>query len=106
MNSLNASQSYKPPEIPDDGHEDEPTDTKSKFLKFAIPGFVVTFVLVIMLVSFLALQGNDDKIISSKTDTTDYKTIAIVTAKCYFDIDIGDKAAGKIIIGLFGNEVP
>lgn len=41
--------------MPDDGHEDEPQDKKSKFLKFAIPGFIVTFVLVIMLVSFLAL---------------------------------------------------
>jgi len=54
VNSLNSS-SYKPEDVPDDGHEVEPTDQRSKFLKFAIPGFVVTFVLVIMLVSFLAL---------------------------------------------------
>ena len=64
------------------------------------------FILVIMLVSFLALQGNDDKIISSKADTTDYKTIAGVTAKCYFDINIDDKKIGKITMGLFGHEVP
>jgi len=67
---------------------------------------MVTFVLVIMLVSFLALQGNDDKILSSKADTTDYKTIAAVTAKCYFEISIDDKPKGKITMGLFGNEVP
>ena len=59
-----------------------------------------------MLVSFLALQENDDKIISSKADTTDYKTIAVVTAKCYFDISIDGKPEGKITMGLFGNEVP
>ena len=43
---------------------------------------------------------------SSKADTTDYKTIAGVTAKCYFDINIDDKKIGKITMGLFGHEVP
>jgi len=59
-----------------------------------------------MFVSFLALETNDDKIISSKADTTVYDTLAIVTAKCYFDINIDDKPAGKITMGLFGNDVP
>ena len=59
-----------------------------------------------MLITFLAIQTNDDKILTSRADTTDYDTISTVTAKCYFEININSKPAGRITIGLFGNDVP
>ncbi|KAI3992197.1 hypothetical protein MKX01_004116 [Papaver californicum] len=31
---------------------------------------------------------------------------AEVTTKVFFDVDIGGEPAGRIVIGLFGNEVP
>ncbi|KAG0578409.1 hypothetical protein KC19_4G020500 [Ceratodon purpureus] len=38
--------------------------------------------------------------------STEVKTQAKVTTKCYFDINIGNKPAGRIVLGLFGEEVP
>jgi peptidyl-prolyl cis-trans isomerase B (cyclophilin B) len=29
-----------------------------------------------------------------------------VTTKCYFDIEIGGAPAGRIVLGLFGDDVP
>jgi len=37
---------------------------------------------------------------------TEVKTQAKVTTKCYFDIKIGNETAGRIVLGLFGEEVP
>jgi cyclophilin family peptidyl-prolyl cis-trans isomerase len=37
---------------------------------------------------------------------TEVKTQAKVTTKCYFDIKIGNEPAGRIVLGLFGEEVP
>lgn len=34
------------------------------------------------------------------------KTQAKVTKKCFFDITIDNKPAGRIVLGLFGDEVP
>ena len=59
-----------------------------------------------MLITFLGIQGNDDKIIVSRADLTKYNTIAGVTAKCYFDISINNAQTGRLTIGLFGNQVP
>ncbi|GBG64853.1 hypothetical protein CBR_g48321 [Chara braunii] len=33
-------------------------------------------------------------------------TQAEVTTKCYFDIEIGGESAGRVVIGLFGKDVP
>ena len=32
--------------------------------------------------------------------------VATVTSKCYFDVEIGAKPAGRIVLGLFGDTVP
>jgi len=37
---------------------------------------------------------------------TEVKTQAKVTTKCFFDISIGNKPAGRVVLGLFGEEVP
>lgn len=37
---------------------------------------------------------------------TEVKTQAKVTTKCYFDITIGNKPAGRVVLGLFGEDVP
>lgn len=34
------------------------------------------------------------------------QTQAKVTNKCFFDIEIGGKPAGRVVLGLFGEEVP
>jgi hypothetical protein len=103
---MNASLSYRPPEVPDDGHVEEDKSKESKFLKYAIPAFIVTFVLIIMIISFLVISDNNDKIFSSRADKTKYNTVAGVTAKCFFDISINNSAVGRLVIGLFGDQVP
>jgi len=37
---------------------------------------------------------------------SEVKTQAKVTKKCYFDITIDGKAAGRVVLGLFGDDVP
>jgi peptidyl-prolyl cis-trans isomerase B (cyclophilin B) len=39
-------------------------------------------------------------------ESTEVKTQAKVTTKCYFDISIGNKPQGRVVLGLFGDEVP
>merc|ERR1711957_21843 len=34
------------------------------------------------------------------------ETIATITSKAFFDIEIGGKQAGRLVFGLFGNEAP
>jgi len=43
---------------------------------------------------------------SMSDQATEVKTQAKVTTKCYFDISIGNEPAGRIVLGLFGEEVP
>ncbi len=42
----------------------------------------------------------------SGKDNANYNTLATVTNKCFFDISIDGRSAGRMIIGLFGWVVP
>jgi peptidyl-prolyl cis-trans isomerase B (cyclophilin B) len=43
---------------------------------------------------------------SCKWISQEVATQAKVTTKCYFDIEIGGAPAGRIVLGLFGDDVP
>lgn len=52
-------------------------------------------------------KSKSHKIFTSRDDSAgNYDTLANVTRKCYFDIQIDGKPKGRIIIGLFGGDVP
>ena len=68
--------------------------------------FIGLIILVIVLISFLLLNPQSDKIIVSGKDNTKYNTIDVVTHKVFMDIKVGNQEAGRMIIGLFGDTVP
>ena len=53
------------------------------------------------------MPETSEKIYTSRDDhASNYNTLAKVTRKCYFDIEIDRKPKGRIIIGIFGDDVP
>ena len=63
---------------------------------------------VFVLVSYLLLKENRDRITSDRdpVSTNEFNTIDEVTAKCFFDVKLDDFHLGRLTIGLFGNTVP
>ncbi|XP_030460347.1 uncharacterized protein LOC115680673 [Syzygium oleosum] len=47
-----------------------------------------------------------DRMVEIKSMATDLGLQAKVTNKCFFDVEIGGEPAGRIVMGLFGDDVP
>ncbi|KAI3417867.1 Peptidyl-prolyl cis-trans isomerase (PPIase) [Psidium guajava] len=47
-----------------------------------------------------------DRMVEIKSMATDLGLQAKVTNKCFFDVEIGGEPGGRIVIGLFGDDVP
>ena len=83
------------------------TDKSTFFMRIATTVFVFTIILA--LAFFLALMQSESsgRVYTSRDDHgKNYNTLANVTRKCYFDVSFNGKPKGRIIIGLFGDDVP
>eukprot|EP00232_Nephroselmis_pyriformis_P000579 CAMPEP_0182908860 /NCGR_PEP_ID=MMETSP0034_2-20130328/35438_1 /TAXON_ID=156128 /ORGANISM="Nephroselmis pyriformis, Strain CCMP717" /LENGTH=248 /DNA_ID=CAMNT_0025045065 /DNA_START=15 /DNA_END=761 /DNA_ORIENTATION=- len=58
------------------------------------------------LASRISINNRMPKASASRPQVRTMASIADVTTKVYFDIEIGGKAAGRVVMGLFGNDVP
>ena len=67
----------------------------------------MTLITAVVLILILVVHSDRNvRITADKDDLTPYKTLDVITHKCYFDIDIAGNRQGRIIIGLFGATVP
>jgi len=79
----------------------------SNFMKYGLLSFIGIVILCIILITVLTtMDDTNNRIFVTGQDNINYNTIAKITHKCYFDLQVNDQSLGRIIIALFGQAVP
>jgi len=75
-------------------------------MRMAVLACLFTLILSTTFVVLTLSQGDNSKVLVSRSDTKDYKAKSHITHKCFLDISIQNNYHGRIVIGLFGDDVP
>ncbi|XP_015583526.2 peptidyl-prolyl cis-trans isomerase CYP20-1 isoform X2 [Ricinus communis] len=82
--------------------------TTTRLISIALLWILVLFGTLAFIQNRLSDGGvsSDSKVIDTKLSESSEEDLEVVTHKVYFDIEIGGRSMGRIVMGLFGKTVP